>query len=151
MWWSMARETLPTRALTCVWILPYTTIKRTCPDKCLIWRSHLLLLYSDHLYTSNVMGPYWNYQKNCSQRKWALNRLLALCWIKTFFPLQVVDMGCAECKLLKSLKFHRHIESLIGVDIDSSLLESHHHSLQPLVTDYLQRRPRPLKIQLFKG
>ena len=60
-------------------------------------------------------------------------------------------MGCAECKLLKSLKFHRHIESLIGVDIDSSLLESHHHSLQPLVTDYLQRRPRPLKIQLFKG
>ena len=68
-----------------------------------------------------------------------------------FSSPQVVDMGCAECKLLKSLKFHRHIESLIGVDIDSSLLESHHHSLQPLVTDYLQRRPRPLKIQLLKG
>ena len=60
-------------------------------------------------------------------------------------------MGCAECKLLKSLKFHRHIESLIGIDINESLLQSNQNSLQPLITDYLHRRSRPLKIQLFKG
>ena len=60
-------------------------------------------------------------------------------------------MGCAECKLLKSLKFHRHIESLIGIDINQSLLQSNQNSLQPLITDYLHRRSRPLKIQLFKG
>ena len=60
-------------------------------------------------------------------------------------------MGCAECKLLRSLKFHRHIESLIGIDINESLLQSNQNSLQPLITDYLHRRSRPLKIQLFKG
>ncbi|XP_019859243.1 PREDICTED: small RNA 2'-O-methyltransferase-like [Amphimedon queenslandica] len=60
-------------------------------------------------------------------------------------------MGCAECELLKSLKFHRHIESLIGIDINESLLQSNQNSLQPLITDYLHRRSRPLKIQLFKG
>ncbi|XP_019851003.1 PREDICTED: small RNA 2'-O-methyltransferase-like [Amphimedon queenslandica] len=66
-------------------------------------------------------------------------------------PKKVIDMGCAECKLLKSLKFHKHIESLIGIDINESLLQSNQNSLQPLITDYLHRRSRPLNIQLFKG
>lgn len=34
------------------------------------------------------------------------------------FPLQVVDLGCGECSLLRRLKFHRDIELLVGVDLD---------------------------------
>ena len=60
-------------------------------------------------------------------------------------------MGCGQCKLLRSLKFENYIEELIGVDINATALQTHQHYVQPLTTDYLIRRPRPLKVQLLKG
>lgn len=62
-----------------------------------------------------------------------------------------MDFGCGECKLLKFLKFHKHIENLIGVDIDGDLLRSSQQLVQPLIADYLIRRQRPLVVQLLKG
>lgn len=38
-------------------------------------------------------------------------------------PPQVVDLGCAECTLLKKLKFHRDIELLVGVDLNGAKLQ----------------------------
>jgi SAM-dependent methyltransferase len=66
-------------------------------------------------------------------------------------PKKVADVGCGECKLLRRLKSHWNIESLIGVDIDGELLRAHRRSLQPLIADHLIRRPNPLVVQLFKG
>lgn len=60
-------------------------------------------------------------------------------------------MGCGQCKLLRSLKFENYIEELIGVDINATALQTHQHYVQPLTTDYLIRRPRPLIVQLLKG
>ena len=60
-------------------------------------------------------------------------------------------MGCGQCKLLRSLKFENYIEELIGVDINATALQTHQHYVQPLTTDYLIRRPRPLKVHLLKG
>lgn len=66
-------------------------------------------------------------------------------------PRKVVDLGCAECKLLKLLKKEDYIEELIGVDIDSVPLEMHSNLVEPLITDYLHPRPRPLYAALMQG
>ena len=65
--------------------------------------------------------------------------------------IQVVDMGCAQCKLLRLLKFENCLEELIGVDVDEIALQSNKHRLEPLLADYIFRRPKPFKIQLMKG
>lgn len=36
------------------------------------------------------------------------------------FSPQVADLGCADCTLLKRLKFHREIELLVGMDINGA-------------------------------
>lgn len=43
------------------------------------------------------------------------------------------------------------MELLVGVDLDRLVLCDKIPSLQPLNVDYLIRRSRPLKIQLFHG
>ena len=63
----------------------------------------------------------------------------------------MVDLGCAECKLLKLLKKEDYIEELVGVDIDSVPLEMHSNLVEPLITDYLHPRPRPLYAALMQG
>ena len=60
-------------------------------------------------------------------------------------------MGCAECKLLALMRRRPHVEELIGVDIDAQLLKSRVSSVEPLTTDYLNRRERPLRIRLMQG
>ena len=60
-------------------------------------------------------------------------------------------MGCGECKLLKLLRFHKHIERLIGVDIAAESLRDNQRLVQPLISDYLIRRPKPLTVQLLNG
>ena len=60
-------------------------------------------------------------------------------------------MGCGECRLLRLLKAEHCVEQLIGVDIDGDLLDWKKYLAQPLTTDYLFRRPRPLHVALFEG
>ncbi|NP_001017842.1 small RNA 2'-O-methyltransferase [Danio rerio] len=73
-------------------------------------------------------------------------------YVKTYRPRKVIDFGCAECCLLKKLKFHRNgIQLLVGVDINSVVLLKRMHSLAPLVSDYLQPSDGPLTIELYQG
>ncbi len=60
-------------------------------------------------------------------------------------------MGCAECKLLRLLKFEECIDELIGVDLDLDTLQHNRRHFEPLATDYIFRRPRPFRIQLLQG
>lgn len=65
--------------------------------------------------------------------------------------LQVMDMGCAECKLLRLLRREDYIEELVGVDINSALLRLNENIVQPLTTDFLHPRPKPFVIRLMQG
>lgn len=60
-------------------------------------------------------------------------------------------MGCAEGKLVGLMKRRAHVEQLIGVDIEPQLLRRQENSIQPLTTDYLLLRERPLHITLLQG
>ena len=64
---------------------------------------------------------------------------------------QVVDFGCAECKLLRLLKKEEYIEELVGVDVDSVPLRVHSDLVRPLITDHLHPRPHPLYMALMQG
>ena len=64
---------------------------------------------------------------------------------------QVVDVGCAECKLLRLLKREAYIEHLVGVDVDPVPLRVHSAMIYPLITDHLHPRPRPLYMALMEG
>ncbi|KAK2884092.1 hypothetical protein QQF64_016068 [Cirrhinus molitorella] len=73
-------------------------------------------------------------------------------YVKTYRPKKVIDFGCAECCLLKKLRFHRNgIQLLVGVDINSVVLLKRMHTLAPLVSDYLQPSDGPLTIELYQG
>ncbi|KAK2152848.1 hypothetical protein LSH36_316g05010 [Paralvinella palmiformis] len=63
----------------------------------------------------------------------------------------VVDLGCSEHKVLPVFKSVPTIEIIVCVDIDQAALSSNPHLLQPLLTDYLARRSRPLVISLYHG
>ena len=60
-------------------------------------------------------------------------------------------MGCAEGKLLGLMKRQAHVEELMGVDVDPQLLRRQESTIQPLTTDYLLLRERPLHITLMQG
>ncbi len=60
-------------------------------------------------------------------------------------------MGCAEGKLVGLMKRRGHIEQLVGVDIDAQLLRGQANAIQPLTTDFLLPRERPLQITLMQG
>ncbi|CAL8268039.1 unnamed protein product [Arctogadus glacialis] len=72
-------------------------------------------------------------------------------FVKTHKPKKVVDLGCNDCSLLRKLKFHREIELLCGVDLQSDSMEKKMHELAPLPTDYLQPGASPLSIELYHG
>ena len=60
-------------------------------------------------------------------------------------------MGCAEGKLVGLMKRRGHVEQLIGVDINPQLLRGQQNMIQPLTTDFLLPRERPLHITLMQG
>ena len=62
-----------------------------------------------------------------------------------------MDVGCAECKLIRLLKMEPYVEELVGVDIDGACLSRRTHVVQPLTTDYLCPRKRPLHMALMEG
>ena len=60
-------------------------------------------------------------------------------------------MGCAECKLIQKLCKESCIEELVGVDLDEGLLRERQYLIEPLTTDYLYPRSKPLSVKLMKG
>ncbi|XP_051954472.1 small RNA 2'-O-methyltransferase-like [Xyrauchen texanus] len=73
-------------------------------------------------------------------------------YVRTYRPRKVIDFGCAECGLLKKLKFHRNgIQTLVGVDIDRAVLLKRMCTLAPLMSDYLQPSDGPLTVELYEG
>ena len=64
--------------------------------------------------------------------------------------LQVIDFGCAECKLIQLLKSEDYLEEICGVDIDRSLLDASQRKIEPLTVDYINPRTRPLTLKLIK-
>ena len=66
-------------------------------------------------------------------------------------PHKVLDMGCAECRLLQLLSREKSVRELVGVDVQASLLEAHQHRLKPLTTDFILRREQPLTVCLMQG
>ena len=72
-------------------------------------------------------------------------------YTKSDLFVQMVDLGCAECKLLRKLKRESYIEQLYGVDIDPVTLQLKEHIVYPLTTDYLMPRSNPLQVTLMQG
>ncbi|XP_001636362.3 small RNA 2'-O-methyltransferase [Nematostella vectensis] len=72
--------------------------------------------------------------------------------VKEHKAKRVLDFGCAEAKMLRSLiNSTTNIEELVGVDIDRDLLEDSIFRIRPLTTDYLTPRPHPLAVSLYQG
>ena len=83
-----------------------------------------------------------------------LLRLASFWWFCQYTCLQVLDFGCAEAKLVKSLISQEtltHLEEVVGVDIDGKLLEENKFRIQPLISDYLRPRTHPFKVSLYQG
>ena len=62
-----------------------------------------------------------------------------------------MDVGCAECKLLKLLRREEYIQELVGVDLRESVLEAQCSNLQPLAADFIILRKQPLTLRLMQG
>ena len=58
-----------------------------------------------------------------------------------------MDIGCAECKLLRYLKnTNQDLNLIIGVDIDKEVLRQGDDILTSQWFDYIQTRERPLEV-----
>lgn len=64
---------------------------------------------------------------------------------------KVCDFGCAECRALAVFRSIDTVQRLIGVDIERDLLVNNWYRLEPLISDFLFRRRRPLHIDVFHG
>lgn len=82
-------------------------------------------------------------------------RYAAVCeLVKKHQAKRVLDFGCAEAKLVKSLISQEtltHLEEVVGVDLDGKLLEENKFRIQPLTSDYLRPRTHPFKVSLYQG
>ncbi|XP_036375860.1 small RNA 2'-O-methyltransferase [Megalops cyprinoides] len=72
-------------------------------------------------------------------------------FVKKHKPKKVVDLGCADCRLLWKLKYHRDTEVLVGVDINSAVIRQKMYALAPFPSEYLQPGDKPLTIELYQG
>ncbi|NXA11999.1 HENMT methyltransferase, partial [Sapayoa aenigma] len=71
--------------------------------------------------------------------------------VEKYKPKKVADLGCADCRLLRMLKFCSCIEVLAGLDICASVMKEKMHTLSPLPLDYLQPSERSLTVTLYHG
>ncbi|NXI42625.1 HENMT methyltransferase, partial [Galbula dea] len=71
--------------------------------------------------------------------------------VEKYKPKKVADLGCADCTLLRMLKFCSCIEVLAGLDICASVMKENMHRLYPLPVDYLQPAERSLTVTLHHG
>lgn len=82
-------------------------------------------------------------------------RYAAVCeLVKERQAKKVLDFGCAEAKLVKTLISQDnliHLEEVVGVDIDQQLLEESKFRIKPFTADYLRPRSHPFKVSLYQG
>lgn len=64
---------------------------------------------------------------------------------------RVVDIGCAECSLLRALIQCPSVEELCGVDLDEALVRRSKQNVEPLTYHFLQRRFLPLTVTGYCG
>lgn len=64
----------------------------------------------------------------------------------------IVEFGCAELKLFVYLKNGlKHINRIDFVDIDKELVERFKSKVDPLISDHVKKRERPLTVNVWKG
>ncbi|XP_063705549.1 small RNA 2'-O-methyltransferase [Culicoides brevitarsis] len=65
---------------------------------------------------------------------------------------KVVDFGCAEMKFFNTIRYNLpEIEHVVEIDIDEELLRRNMFVVEPLMVDYYSLRPKPLKVEVYKG
>lgn len=68
-----------------------------------------------------------------------------------FVHLQVADLGCSECGIVR---FYREVPSLHKiqlVDIDRPTLEFNKNLIKPRPSDYIFKRENTLSIEIYEG
>ncbi|XP_075168254.1 hen1 methyltransferase [Haematobia irritans] len=71
------------------------------------------------------------------------------CWKQSL--KKIVDFGCAEMQLLKLIRRIPFVEHILEVDIDADLLKIYQQRAVPLISDYLQKRENPLRVEVLQG
>ncbi|XP_066293558.1 small RNA 2'-O-methyltransferase-like [Branchiostoma lanceolatum] len=71
--------------------------------------------------------------------------------VKKYRPKRLVDFGCAEGKLIRFLKPEESLEQLTGIDLEGEVLDSIRGIIKPLLSDFVQPRPRPFTVSLYQG
>ena len=64
---------------------------------------------------------------------------------------RVLDIGCAECSLLRALTHCPSVEELCGVDLDGPLVLRSQRAVEPLPFQHLHRRFSPLTVRGLCG
>lgn len=63
-----------------------------------------------------------------------------------------MDVGCAECKLIRCIKNSNHqLNLIVGLDIDQLLLEQSKERFTEILFDFVQPREQPLDLYLISG
>jgi hypothetical protein len=105
-------------------LVEVTNTRQECEEKCFVFTPQLYV--QRYQYVSKLLEKY-----DC----------------KSF-----MDIGCAECKLLRHVRlFNTHVNLILGVDIDENLLLSSRFLVQPFNLEYIRKREKPLEIYLIKG
>uniref|UniRef100_A0A1I8PVA2 Small RNA 2'-O-methyltransferase n=1 Tax=Stomoxys calcitrans TaxID=35570 RepID=A0A1I8PVA2_STOCA len=71
------------------------------------------------------------------------------CWKQSL--KKVVDFGCAEVRLLQLIRRIPFVEHILEVDIDEQLLKTYQQRAVPLISDHLQKRENPLRVEILAG
>ncbi|XP_063885112.1 small RNA 2'-O-methyltransferase-like isoform X3 [Scylla paramamosain] len=64
---------------------------------------------------------------------------------------KVVDIGSAELKFFRNLRYINGVQEVVLVDVDEETLQSSKHRVQPLMADFLLRRQEPLTVKVVCG
>jgi small RNA 2'-O-methyltransferase len=80
------------------------------------------------------------------QRYFYVSQLVDQFNIKT-----LLDIGCAECKLIHLLKNNKNLNLIFGLDIDEQLLRNSKNILEPNSVEYVDKREQPLELSLLSG
>ncbi|XP_017148391.1 small RNA 2'-O-methyltransferase [Drosophila miranda] len=64
---------------------------------------------------------------------------------------KVVEFGCSEIRFFPLLRRIETIENIVLVDIDEALLRKYMNRIDPLVSDYINKRQSLLQVQVLQG
>lgn len=65
---------------------------------------------------------------------------------------KVIDFGCAEMKFFYTIKHQVPcVQTLVEVDVEEDVLTSGKYRIEPLLVDFMNRRPVPLTVEVYQG